>query len=81
MRTYYFDLQDGVPIRDRQGVEFATISGAIGHSKEFAKRLRQDLRRKDSALSVIVLDESGTEIHRERVYPDPAETGACCGST
>ena len=78
MRTYYFDLQDGVPTRDRQGLELATISDAIDHSKALAKRLRDDPRRRDAALSVIVLDESGTEIHRERVYPDPAEPGACC---
>ena len=79
MRTYYFDLQDGVPTRDRQGIELATISEAIEHGKALAKRLRDEPRRRDAALSVIVLDESGTEIHRERVYPGPAERSACCG--
>ncbi len=74
MRTYYFDLTDGVPTRDRQGLEFFTVSGAIEHSKDLAKRLRDDPRCSDSALSIVVLDESGTEVHRERVYPDRSES-------
>ncbi len=76
MRTYYFDLQDGVATRDRQGMELATMSEAIEHGRKLAKRLRDEPRRRDAALSVVVLDESGTEIHRERVS-DPAETDAC----
>ena len=74
MRTYYFDLTDGIPTRDRKGLEFPTISGAIEHSKDLAKRLRDDPRCRDSALAVVVLDESGTEIHRERVYPDKPQS-------
>jgi hypothetical protein len=74
MRTYYFDLTDGVPTRDRQGLEFFTVSAAIEHSKDLAKRLRDDPRCRDSALSIVVLDESGTEIHRERVYPDQSQS-------
>jgi len=80
MRTYYFDLMDGIPTRDRQGLEFLTISGAIEHSKDLAKRLRDDPRCRDSALAVVVLDESGTEIHRERVYPDKPESAMALGS-
>ncbi len=67
MGIYYFDLRDGVPSRDRQGVEFATMSAAIEHSKLLARELRQDSRGKDVARSIVVIDESGTEIHRERV--------------
>ncbi len=69
MRTYYFDTQDGVTSRDRKGIAFPLISAAIEYSKELARRLRDDPRRRDPALSIIVLDESGTEIHREQVYP------------
>jgi hypothetical protein len=79
MRTYYFDLIDGVPTRDRQGLEFLTMSGAIDHSKDIARRLRADPRCKDSGLSIVVLDESGTEIHRERVHPDKSGPGASSG--
>ncbi len=74
MRTYYFDLTDGIPTRDRRGLEFLTVSGAIEHSKEIARRLRDDPRCRNSDLSIVVLDESGTEIHRERVYPDKPES-------
>jgi len=79
MRTYYFDLTDGVPVRDRQGLEFLTMSGAIKHCKDLAMRLRADPRRRDPALSIVVLDQSGTEIHRECVFPDAAESGLSCG--
>jgi uncharacterized protein DUF6894 len=70
MRTYYFDTQDGLPVRDHRGIEFATAHEAIGHSKEIAEQLRGDKRKRDKALPVVVLDESGTELHRESVYPD-----------
>jgi hypothetical protein len=69
MRTYYFDMKDGIPTRDRTGLEFATIAGAIEHSKELARRLRHDPRITDRKLSIVVVDESGAEIHREPVYP------------
>jgi hypothetical protein len=79
MRTYYFDLTDGVPTRDRRGLEFPTGSGAIEHSKDLARQLRAGPRR-DPALSIVVLDESGTEIHRELVYPDAIESGVSSAS-
>ena len=67
MRTYYFDLKDGVPIRDRTGLQFPTRAGAIEHSKMLARQFSHDHRRKDPIHSIVVIDESGTEIHRERV--------------
>ncbi|MBI5261329.1 MAG: hypothetical protein HY852_05860 [Bradyrhizobium sp.] len=69
MRTFYFDLKDGIPVRDRKGLQFPSVDAAIEHSKELARRLRADARLNDPALAVLVVDESGTEI-RERVYPD-----------
>jgi hypothetical protein len=75
MRTYYFDIKDGAAVRDRTGIEFPAASGAIEHSKELARRLRHEPRLKDPALSIIVVDESGTEIHREPVHPDAAKFG------
>ena len=44
MRTYYFDMQDGVPIRDITGLQFRTSTGAIEHSKELARRFGHDHR-------------------------------------
>jgi hypothetical protein len=70
MRLYYFDMKDGIPTRDRRGIEFASAAGAIEHSKEIAERLRNDGRLQDPALAIVVIDESGAEIHREPVYPD-----------
>jgi len=70
VRTYYFDMQDGVPIRDTKGLQFPNNTGAIEHSKELARRFSHDARRKDSVHSIIVLDESSKEIHREPVHQD-----------
>ena len=75
MRTYYFDVKDGVPTRDRKGLEFPNAAGAIEHSKELARLLRHEPRLQDRRLSIVVVDESGTEIHREPVYPDEADHG------
>jgi hypothetical protein len=61
-------MKDGVPIRDRTGLEFATTAGAIEHSKELARRLRRDPRISDRSFSIVVIDESGAEVHREPVY-------------
>lgn len=70
MRTYYFDIKDGVPTRDKRGLDFPTVSAAIEHSRNLAQKIRDDPRSRDPALSIVVIDESGTEIHRERVYPE-----------
>jgi hypothetical protein len=75
MRTYYFDLKDGVPVRDKRGLEFSTVSAAINHSKNLAEKLRDDPRPRDPALSVVVVDESGTQIHREPVFPETPALG------
>jgi hypothetical protein len=75
MRTFYFDTKNGIPIRDRRGLEFPTTGDAIEHSKELARRLRRDPRIKDRALTIVVVDEFGVEIHRELVYPDISGTG------
>jgi len=70
MRTYYFDMKDGVPARGKGGIEFATTGGAIEYSRELARRLRRDPRITDRSLSIVVMDESGAAIHREPVHPD-----------
>jgi hypothetical protein len=69
MRTFYFEMKDGRPIRDRKGLEFPTTGDAVEHSRELARRLRHDPRIGDRALSILVIDEAGVEIHREPVYP------------
>jgi hypothetical protein len=69
MRTYYFDMKDGVP-KPGRGLEFATTGGAIEHSRELARRLRRDPRITDRSLSIVVIDEAGEAVHREPVHPD-----------
>jgi hypothetical protein len=67
MRTYYFDKKDGIPVRDHKGTEFAKASEAIEHSKKLAAGIRDRLHSRHSNLIIAVVDESGTEIHREPV--------------
>jgi hypothetical protein len=77
MRTFYFEMKDGRPIRDRKGLEFPTTGDAIRHSRELARRIRHDPRIRDRALSIVVVDEAGVEIHLERVYPDAPGAEIC----
>ena len=75
MRTYYFDMRDGIPIRDRKGLEFSTAGGAIEHSKNLARQMRDDPRASGRAFSIVVIDQTGAEIHREPVEPRSANSG------
>jgi hypothetical protein len=68
MRTYFFDVKDGVPSRHRGGLQFPTVEAAIDHSVEMARQLRGDPRANDPGLYISVVDESGAEVHREHVY-------------
>lgn len=67
MRTYYFDMKDGVPVRDNAGLQFATSREAIQHSKGVAREMRGKQAAGDRDRYIVVVDESGTEIHREPV--------------
>ena len=69
MKTYYFDLQDGVAVRDQKGLELVSGGAAIEHSKRLAKLIRDKRQPDRKDLSIVVLDENGREIHRESVYP------------
>ena len=69
MRTFYFDMKDGVPISDRVGLQFPNASAAIEHNKELARRFSHEHPLKDRDLVIVVIDESGSEVHREQVFP------------
>jgi hypothetical protein len=75
MRTYYFDMKHSIPTGDRTGLAFATTAGAVEHSKDLARRLRQDPRITDRTLSIVVVDEAGVEVHREPVHPALLQAG------
>ena len=68
MQTYYFDTKDGVPVRDRAGLQFPAKSAAIEYSKALANKIRDERPKGNPDLYVSVVDENGSEIHRERVY-------------
>ena len=68
MRTYYFDMKDGVPKRDESGVELASDGAAIAHSKQLAEKVRSEKPAGNPNLRIVVIDESGREVHREQVY-------------
>jgi hypothetical protein len=68
MQKFFFDMKDGVPMRDRVGVEFKTDAEAIIHSKELAQHWRDDSLRDDEDLEISVVNALGREVHREFVH-------------
>ena len=58
MPTYYFDIKDGVPVRDRLGLELVSDGAAIAHSKSLADKLRREKPTGHPELQIVVIDES-----------------------
>jgi hypothetical protein len=71
VHTFYFDTKDGVAVRDRIGKQFRLNSEAIEYSKILAERFRTE-RPAEPDLVIVVLDESGREVHRQTVHPNLA---------
>ena len=71
MQTFFFDMKDGVPRRDRTGIAFGSNIEAIAHSRVLAKHFRDDSLRDDQDLEISVVNASGREIHREFVHREP----------
>jgi hypothetical protein len=70
MQKFFFDMKDGVPMRDRVGIDFKDNLEAIEHSKELAQHFRDDSLRDDKDLEITVVNAIGREIHREFVHRD-----------
>jgi hypothetical protein len=70
MQTFFFDMKDGVPLRDRVGIEFNTNLEAIEHSQRLARHFRDDSLTDDQDLEISVVNAVGREIHREFVHRD-----------
>jgi hypothetical protein len=68
MQMFFFDMKDGVPLRDRVGIEFKTNAEAIAHCGELAQHFRDESLRDDQDLEISVVNASGREIHREFVH-------------
>ena len=59
MQEFFFDMKDGVSMRDRIGIEFNTNAEAIRHGKEIAQDFRDNSLRDDQDLEILVVNESG----------------------
>jgi hypothetical protein len=70
MQMFFFDMKDGVPLRDRVGIEFNTNLEAIEHSHALAQHFRDDSLTDDQDLEISVVNALGREIHREFVHRD-----------
>jgi hypothetical protein len=68
MHTYFFDMKDGVPLRDRVGLEFMTNADAIQHCRELARHIRDCSLRDDRDSAISVVNGVGSEIYREFVH-------------
>ena len=71
MQTFFFDMKDGVPMRDRIGITFKGDAEAIIHCKELAQHFRDGSLRNDQDLEISVVNSVGREIHREFVHREP----------
>jgi hypothetical protein len=68
MQIYFFDLKDGIPLRDRVGVEFNTNADAIAHCEALAQHFRDESLRNDQDMEISVVNALGREIHRQFVH-------------
>jgi hypothetical protein len=68
MQKFFFDMKDGVPMRDRIGLEFKTDADAIAHCGVLAEHLYKDSLTDDQDLEISVVNTRGREIHREYVH-------------
>jgi hypothetical protein len=59
MQKFFFDMKDGVPIRDRVGIDLKGNLEAIAHCKELAQHFRDDSLRDDKDLEISVSTRSG----------------------
>ena len=68
MQKFFFDMKDGVPLRDSVGLEFKTNADAIAHCKILAQHFRDESLRDDQDLEISVVNALGREIHRQFVH-------------
>ena len=68
MQEFFFDMKDGVPMRDRVGIDLKGNLEAIECCKELARHFRDDSLTDDQGLEISVVNAHGREIHREFVH-------------
>ncbi len=68
MQNFFFDMKDGVPMRDRIGLEFKTNAYAIAHCEALAQHFFDESLTDDKNLEISVVNALGREIHRQFVH-------------
>jgi hypothetical protein len=68
MQKFFFDMKDGVPMRDRIGLDFENNADAIAHCGALARHLFDESLTDDQNLEISVVNSLGREIHREFVH-------------
>jgi hypothetical protein len=68
MQKFFFDMKDGVPMRDRIGLEFKTNADAIAHCDVISDHFYRDSLIDDQDLEISVVNALGREIHRQFVH-------------
>jgi hypothetical protein len=68
MQKFFFDMKDGVPMRDRIGLEFNTNADAIAHCDVLAEHFYRGSLTGDQDLEISVVNALGREIHREYIH-------------
>jgi hypothetical protein len=68
MAMFFFDMKDGVPMRDRVGKDFETDADAIAHCGMLTEHFYRDSLTDDQDLEISVVNALGREIHREFVH-------------
>jgi hypothetical protein len=59
MQTFFFDMKDGVPTRDRVGIDFKNDLEDIEHCKELAQQFRDGSLLDDQDLEILVVNSGG----------------------
>ena len=59
MQKYFFDMKDGVPLRDRIGMEFKNNADAIAHCVVLAEHFYRDSLTDDQDLEISVVNALG----------------------
>lgn len=73
MPHFYFDLKDGVPIRDRVGYDCFDDSQARNRADDLARIAALDHPELVGKGYVSVIDHRGTEIYRSRLVSRATE--------
>ena len=76
MQKFFFDMIDGVPFRDRIGLEFKTNADAIAHCGVLAQHFFDESLADDQDLEILVVNASGRDIASSFIGDRPCSTSA-----